>query len=215
MTVRTATCARRPRRETRHRRRDVAATGRVRSAPEIVYSPHVRTCHVVYASYSRSSYPSKTREPAMHCMHRSRRGAEFPRPSYRTGDTLIDFHSTQSRTCSPPTGRCVQTATGSAPSLPAKGSAHDVPPWACCCLACQSIVRVGVVSWGKATAHRDARWLRRAAFDSPLASSRARPSQPKTKEPALPRALKRWRCDDASSEACIDTALPGRCSGSL
>ena len=153
-------------------------------------------------------------------MHRSRRAGrnnfpEFPRPSYRTGDTLIDFHSTQSRTCSPPTGRCVQTATGSAPSLPAKGSAHDVPPWACCCLACQSIVRVGVVRWGKATAHRDARWLRRAAFDSPLASSRARPSQPNTKEPALPRALKRWRWDDASSEACIDTALPGRCSGSL
>lgn len=34
----------------------------------------------------------------------------------------------------PATGRCVQTTTGSAPSSPAKGNAHDVPPWACCCL---------------------------------------------------------------------------------
>ena len=49
-------------------------------------------------------------------------------------DTRFDFHSRQHNLFPPATGRCVQTTTGSAPSSPAKGNAHDVPPWACCCL---------------------------------------------------------------------------------
>lgn len=49
-------------------------------------------------------------------------------------DTRFDFHSRQHNLFPPATGRCVQTTTGSAPSSPAKGNAHDVPPWACRCL---------------------------------------------------------------------------------
>jgi len=66
---------------------------------------------------------------------RGRGSQREPRPSHAV-TPRVHFHSRQhTHNLFPPaTGRCVQTTTGSAPSSPAKGNAHDVPPWACCCL---------------------------------------------------------------------------------
>lgn len=156
---------------------------------------------------------------------RGRGSQREPRPSHAV-TPRVDFHSRQHthNLFPPPPAGVYRPPLALLPPRPRKAT-HTMfhPGLVAACLPRRNQIMyfawskhcTRVVRWGEATAHRDARWLRRAAFDSPLASSRARPSQPKTKEPALPRALKRWRCDDASSEACIDTALPGRCSGSL